>query len=125
MPNGTILAIADKGLGLVLLPIEWYEAQYEVQSTKGGHILTKMSNEQCINFLKEAIQECRANLFPVERAELLDNFEKVNPKTAIGILKLVPKIHKIKEFNIHSWKYLPSRPRRGAENCPIDPYSKT
>ena len=56
MPEGTILAGSDKGLGLCLLPIDWYIKQYEVQSIKGGHILTKMSKDQCINQLKETIQ---------------------------------------------------------------------
>ena len=50
---------------------------------------------------------------------------KGSPKCSIGVLKLVPKVHKIATFDSNSWELLPSRPIRGAENCPVNPYSKT
>ena len=55
LPTGTILAESDKGLGPCLLPIDWYIEQYKVQSNKGNHVPTNMSEDQCINFLKNAI----------------------------------------------------------------------
>ena len=64
VPPGTILAEADKGLGPCLLPVEWFIDQYKVQSLKGNHILTKMSNDQCINFLKKSIDAFRSGLGP-------------------------------------------------------------
>ena len=123
MPEGTILAGSDKGLGLCLLPIDWYIKQYEVQSIKGGHILTKMSKDQCINQLKETIQIFRQTLGPEERNIIKSIFVKGSPKCSIGVLKLVPKVHKIATFDSNSWELLPSRPIRGAENCPVNPYS--
>ena len=125
IPKGTILSLADKGLGLVLLPISWYIDQYKVQSQKGGHIQTNMSNDQCLALLRTAIQTFRRSLEDSERQLLGAVYSKPHPKVAIGVLRLVPKIHKVKTLNTETWKMLPSRPIRGAENCPINPYSKS
>ena len=125
LPKGTILAEADKGLGPCLLPVEWYIDQYKVQSLKGNHVLTNMSNDQCINYLKLAIDTFRTGLSQEERQVLKKYFVNTNPNFRVGVLKLVPKIHKLTKFDSQSWKVLPSRPIRGAENCPINPYSQT
>ena len=124
VPNGTILSTSDKNLGPVLLPIEWYIQEYKVQSLKGNHIATNMSADQCINLLKKTIEQFRADLLPAERVALKNYFINCNPACKIGILKLIPKIHKLSSFDNLSWKALPSRPIRGAENCPVNPYSK-
>ena len=124
LPDGAILTVTDKGLGPCLLPIEWYIDQYNVQSQKGNHIQTNMSKDQCINFLKAAIQNFRSELCPEERALLQTYYSKGNPNFRVGVLKLIPKIHKLSRFDSQSWKVLPSRPIRGAENCPINPYSQ-
>ena len=68
--------------------------------------------------------------FPEEMAEakkmdLKNFFKPSSPKYRVGVLKLIPKIHKLSKFDNNSWKDLPSRPIRGAENCPVNPYSKT
>ena len=125
LPNGTILTLSDKGLGPCLLPIEWYVQQYEVQSQKGGHVATNMSSDQCINFLKDVIQEFRTGLTPEERELLKTYYSKSNPNYRVGVLKLIPKIHKLSVFDSQSWNKLPSRPIRGAENCPVNPYSQS
>ena len=125
LPHGTILAESDKGLGPCLLPIDWYVEQYEVQSSKGHHVPTNMSEDQCIQFLKNAIQAFRSNLSPAGKIFLKKYFTISNPNYRVGVLKLVPKIHKLSEFDSDSWKKLPSRPIRGAKNCPVNPYSKT
>ena len=121
----TILTTSDKGLGPCLLPIDWYIEQYRVQAQKGNHIPTDMSAEQCIHFLKQAIGSFRSALIPEERTILKEYFVKCNPNFRVGILKLVPKVHKLSVFGSQAWKILPSRPIRGAENCPINPYSIT
>ena len=124
IPVGTILTTSDKGLGPCLLPIDWYIDQYKVQAQKGNHIPTNMSSEECIHFLKTAIDRFRSALNPEERSILKKFFANCNPNFRVGILKLVPKVHKLSVFTSMSWKSLPSRPIRGAENCPINPYSK-
>ena len=48
IPEGTILSTSDKNLGPVLLPIDWYVQQYEVQADIGNHVLTNMSADQCL-----------------------------------------------------------------------------
>jgi hypothetical protein len=124
VPHGTILSTSDKGLGPVLLPVDWYVEQYKVQSLKGKHITTNMSADQCINFLKETIAQFRAGLDQEERSVLRIYFSNSSPNYKVGVMKLVPKIHKLSSFDSSSWKKLPSRPIRGAENCPVNPYSK-
>ena len=42
----------------------------------------------------------------------------------IGVLKVTPKIQKLRIIDADSWKHLTSRPIRGAENCPLNPASK-
>ena len=125
LPKGTILCISDKGLGTCLLPLDWYVLQYAVQSEKGNHVNTGMSSEQCINFLKKEIATFRKNLFENEKITLKHYFSPSNPNFRVGVLKLIPKIHKMATFDKESWKKLPSRPIRGAENCPVNAYSKT
>ena len=124
LPAGTILTVSDKGLGPCLLPVDWYIEQYKVQSKKGNHVLINMSADQCINFLKSAIQTFRSELCSEGRSALKTYFANCNPNYRVGVLKLVPKIHKLSTFDSTSWKKLPSRPIRGAENCPINPYSR-
>ena len=124
VPEGTILTIADKGLGFVLLPIEWYVSQFAVQAKKGGHIVTNMTAGQCLNHLSATIQNFRNCLGLTERLALKKVFKPMSIKITVGLLKLIPKIHKIKAFDSNSWKQLPSRPIRGAERCPLNPYSK-
>ena len=125
IPSGTILTIADKGLGFVLLPIEWFVEQYKIQSIKGGHIKTNLSNGQCLKFLNTEIQVFRKSLDREEADILKTVFKKTVFKEAVGVLKLIPKIHKVKDLIPSVWKELPSRPIRGAENCPLKPYSKS
>ena len=124
VPKGTILAEADKGLGPCLLPIEWFIDQYKVQSLKGNHVLTNMSKDQCINYLKREIDAFRTGLSSEARMALKTYFHGTNPNFRVGVMKIVPKIHKLSVFDNSSWKILPSRPIRGAENCPINPYSQ-
>ena len=124
IPAGTILSASDKGLGPVLLPIDWYVGQYKEQSVKGKHIVTNMSVDQCIHALKKEIEHFRSNLATDERTVLKEYFSNSSPDFRVGVLKLIPKIHKLSSFDNQAWKKLPSRPIRGAENCPVNPYSK-
>ena len=125
LPPGTMLSISDKGLGPCLLPLDWYILQYAVQSEKGNHIKTGLSSDQCINLLNRVIDTFRTSLNLKERETLKQYFKTPYPKYRVGVLKLVPKIHKLSSFDNNSWKILPSRPIRGAENCPINNYSKS
>ena len=106
IPSGSILTVSDKGLGPCLLPIDWYIQQYRVQSEKGNHLLTNMSNDQCISFLKAAIQTFRSTLCLEERTLLQTYYSKSNPNYRVGVLKLVPKIHKLSKFDSQSWYYI-------------------
>ena len=124
-PNGTILTLTDKGLGPCLLPVEWYVQQYKIQAEKGKHAATGLSSDQCINLLKATIQNFRSTLSSDECLTLKQYFVSGNPNYKVGIMKVIPKIHKLTEFDSQAWTKLPSRPIRGAENCPINPYSQT
>ena len=124
LPLGTILTESDKGLGPCLLPLEWYIEQYKVQSLKGNHVETHMSCDQCINYLKNEIDLFRSGLSTEGKILLKSYFSNCNPNFRVGVLKMIPKIHKLSEFGKQAWKKLPSRPIRGAENCPINPYSQ-
>ena len=123
-PNSTILTSSDKGLGPCLLPVEWFVQQYKVQAEKGKHATTGLSPDQCINLLKLTIQSFRSTLSQAERELLKQYFACGNPNYRVGIMKIIPKIHKLTEFGNQAWTKLPSRPIRGAENCPVNPYSR-
>ena len=124
VPSGTILSVSDKGLGICLLPVEWFIKQYVVQAQKGGHIQTGFSNTECVSLLLKNISMFRADLNSQERLHLKQYFKSGGKQHRIGVLKLIPKIHKLEKITAQSWVDLPSRPIRGAENCPINPYSK-
>ena len=124
IPKGTILSTSDKNLGPVLLPVQCYVQQYEAQALKGNHVATNMSADQCIILLKKAIEKFRTDLIPEEKVLLSKYFVKSNPECKVGVLKVIPKLHKLSTFTSVSWKSLPSRPIRGAETCPVNPYSK-
>ena len=64
LPTGTILTESDKGLGPCLLPIEWYIEQYKIQSKKGNHVITNLTEYQCLKFLKNAIETFRFEYQP-------------------------------------------------------------
>ena len=99
IPTGTILSASDKGLGPVLLLIGWYVEQYKEQSFKGKHIITNMSAEQCIHALKKEIEHFRSDLAMDERTILKEYFSNSNPDYKVGVLKLIPKIHKLSTFD--------------------------
>ena len=124
IPDGTILSISDKGLGPCLLPVEWYITQYQHQAEIGSHVLLEISEQACLLIMQNNIKTFRSSLNVTERTFLSSYFVKCNPNFRVGCLKLVPKIHKIKgTVTQETWKVLPSRPIRGAENCPINGYS--
>ena len=123
-PKGTIWTSSDKGMGPCLLPVEWYVEQYKVQAEKGKHAVPGLSSDQCINLLKVTIQNFRSTLKVKERELLKQYFVGGNPNFRVGVMKIIPKIHKITDFSSQAWTKLPSRPIRGAENCPINPYSQ-
>ena len=98
--------------------------QYQIQAEKGKHEPTGLSPDQCINLLKLTIENFRKSLKSEESLVLKQYFVNSNPNFRVGVMKVIPKIHKISHFDNQAWKDLPSRPIRGAENCPINPYSQ-
>ena len=107
-----------------LLPIDWYKHQYQVQKEKGGHIDTGLAEDECLQIIFKAIFDFRNELNGNQKELFKKYFKKCKPNYRVGVMKLVPKIHKIAApFNSEAWKKLPSRPIRGAENCPINGYS--
>ena len=126
IPTNAILSPSDKNLGACLLPPSWYEKEYESQIEKGGYELQDMDENQCISLLLSQITKFRAGLSREQTIMLMEKWPKgfqVEPK--IGILKLVPKIHKLSgPINSESWLELKSRPIRGSENDPMNTPSK-
>ena len=126
IPNGTVISIADKGLGPCLLPEEWYLQQYIRQAKIGGHKKANISEDKCLQVMLQNIQIFRVNLESGERDALKKYYQKCSPIFRVGCLKLIPKIHKlVTPIDSNSWKKLPARPIRGGEACPINSYSKT
>ena len=125
LPKNVLITVSDKNLGVCLVPIEWYPMAYDVLVQKGGYILIDMSEDACISLLKAKIQELWAECTP-EMKKLLHTVMPKQPesKFRIGVMKIIPKIHKLDKIDSESWKKLGARPIRGAENCPLNASSK-
>lgn len=125
LPDDIVITPTDKNLGVALIPIAWYKIQYDIHCEKGKHEKSEMSEGQCINFLNKKVEDLKNSCSLSQRKLLREAWPNTfNKKSRIGVLKIIPKIHKIKIIDKESWKILPSRPIRGAENCPLNPASK-
>ena len=121
LPSDIVITSVDKNLGVALIPISWYKLQYEAQCKKGGYIKIHMTEAQCIDHLLKMIQDFWDTCSPEQTKAL----KKVWPKARLtsfrlGVLKLLPKIHKLGVIDKDSWLILTSRPIRGAEMCPTN-----
>ena len=76
--------------------------------------------------LLRKISDFKINCSEVQLQILRGHWPKFSPSSyKIGVLKLVPKIHKlVGPFTVNSWKDLKSRPIRGAEQDPMKIPSK-
>ena len=80
-----------------------------------------MTEETCISHLLKNIADFKQQCSN-DQITLLN---RLWPKTAvqkyrIGVMKLLPKVHKLTgDIDENSWKFLPSRPIRGAELDPM------
>ena len=126
VPAGCIVSPSDKNIGVSILPPDWFAKEYRTQVLKGGYELINMNEEECLALLLRKISAFQNQCSEFQKKMLL----KFMPKTPIvkpriGVLKLVPKIHKLVEaIDEDSWKVLKSRPIRGAENDPMKNSSK-
>ena len=118
IPKGAILSPSDKNLGISLLSPAWFEKEYTSQDKKGGYEKQSMSETVCITMLLSKISSFRQNLTKDQKKILSTHWPRFPPpEPMIGVLKLVPKIHKITgKISAESWTVLLSRPIRGAEN---------
>ena len=126
VPKGCVVTTSDKNVGISLLPYEWYLKEYKIQLEKGGHERVELSEHDCLKYLSSQINIFH-NLCSPEQKKLVDSlWPKENiKKHRIGVLKLVPKVHKLKgTISEVSWNDLPSRPIRGAELDPMRQPSK-
>ena len=126
LPPEVVITPTDKNLGVAFVPISWFQLQYDSQCEKGNYAKSEMDTGECIRHLENKVLSLWGSL-NTEQTKLLRSswpkqYNKVSP--CIGVMKLVPKVHKLKEVNLESWKILTSRPIRGAENCPLNPASK-
>ena len=121
LPANTIISIADKNVGIALLPTQWYVDEYYRQQDKGGYETIEITEKQCIDNLEFYIKKFKDFCSPEQRVILKGVWPRTKGEPRIGILKLVPKVHKLKsKITTQSWKELRGRPIRGAEQCPIN-----
>ena len=126
IPEDVVVSISDKNLGVCLLPIPWYVKQYTVQCLKGAFQKVNMTEQMCIAYLQNEIRIFRNVITPEQREIIKKKWPRHPPPTPrIGVLKLVPKIHKLKIIGPDHWMELPSRPIRGGEQCPMNQPSLT
>ena len=121
IPEDVIVSISDKNLGVCLLPLSWYVKQYSVQCVKGAFQKIEMSEEMCIAYMINEINIFR-NVMTSEQQKIVKTvWPKFPPPTPrVGVLKLVPKVHKLKIIAPEYWVDLSSRPIRGGEQCPMN-----
>ena len=126
IPHGCIISPSDKNVGVSILPPSWYLKQYEEQILKGGHELQTMSEAQCVSLLLRKIRDFKKNCSASELKILSTWWPKIPvKKPRIGVMKLVPKVHKLSgPATSSSCENLKSRPIRGAENDPLKDPSK-
>ena len=121
-----MITASDKNVGISLLPPEWYAKEYQNQVIKGGHEPIEMTEESCIQYLISQIRSFRKQCSNDQQKILNNLWPKTTvTKHRIGVMKLVPKVHKLKgTLHKDSWKELTSRPIRGAETDPMREPSK-
>ena len=121
IPQGCIITMSDKNVGVSILPPQWYAQEYNNQIIKGGHQSVNMSEAECITFLCNRIHKFRISCSSLQKTLVNSLWPKEYfGNHRIGVMKLIPKVHKLKgPINKESWKQLPSRPIRGAESDPI------
>ena len=121
LPSDVIISCADKNIATVILPINWYIEEYGRQQVKGGYETINISEEKCIANLNYTIGKFREYCSAEQKRMLSEVWPKSSPKQRIGVLKLTPKLHKLKGvIGPNSWKELTGRPIRGAELCPTN-----
>ena len=121
LPSDVIISCADKNVATVLVPVQWYIEEYGRQQVKGGFENINLSEKSCIGNLNFAIEKFKEFCSPEQKSILKGVWPKRPKKQKIGLLKLVPKLHKLKgAIGENSWKELTGRPIRGAELCPTN-----
>ena len=84
-----------------------------------------MNGNQCIAWLHQQIVTFKNNLKENETEIFKNLFKHENKENTTACIKLLCKIHKLKEKPCFSNNHLvPSRIIRGGEQYPINPYSK-
>jgi hypothetical protein len=124
VPRGCILTVSDKNLGPVLVPYSWYIQVYGQQAVLGGHVPV-LDSEGCLLVkMSHTISEFRDSLSCSELSVFKTVYIYTGSSFRLATLKVIPKIHKLKgDISHESLSSLPSRPIRGGENCPFNPYS--
>ena len=121
VPSNVIISPSDKQVGISILPFEWYQKEYRNQVIKGGYELVEMSEAECLAVLTKKIASFREKCSENQLRILSNYWPKFKCSVhRIGVLKLVPKVHKLTGYiTSETWKILSSRPIRGAETCPM------
>ena len=121
LPSDVIISCADKNVATVLLPVQWYIEEYSRQQIKGGLENINLSEKSCIENLNFAFGKFKVFFSPELKNILMKVWPKRPKKQKIGLLKLLPKLHKLKgAIGVNSWKELTGRPIRGADLCPTN-----
>ena len=126
LPREIVITPTDKNLGVALVPISWYKLQYDSQCRKGNYEQVEMDEGECIRFLNAKVQDLWDSCTAAQTKLLREKWPRHRGeiRQRIGVMKIVPKVHKLDKIERDSWKILTSRPIRGAECCPLNPASK-
>lgn len=124
--KGGFIAIADKGIAIVLLPYAWYNLQFANLIKNPSYSLLNMRQTDCITMLLNKIENFELNLTVPEKEILKEYFKKGSSDYRIAAIKLLPKIHKLScEPCLANLFDIPSRIVRGGEACPLNAHSKS
>ena len=93
LPHNCVVSPSDKGVGISVLPYDWYCKEYESQVRKGGHEQIQMSEDQCLAMLHRKISDFKQSCTEDQKKILSKYWPRAKiDKYRIGVLKLVPKV---------------------------------
>ena len=115
-----IIVCADKNMGFSVLENEDYLDQYRQINEKQNFGRTAVIEEDYLNFIENTISEARESI-PTELSSIIKkkHFDNNITNKCIGVLRLMPKVAKLKEINYASIKELKSRGIRSSLNDPL------
>ena len=120
LDDGRIIVGADKNMGFCLMNISDYKDQYLKINSQQHFGLADISEEWYITNMLRYIKDAEKSL-PKELKKIVlpSNFKVSIKKPCIGVLRLCPKIHKLKTVSYEKISELKSRGIKSSMKDPI------